>query len=103
MAMFTLRLLSSAIWFDWELDLLCNTKDQWGLDRFHLVLVNSDCNRPLNGFDGNHERTVSIACDQEACRYSPRPAPHPSCRHLRLGTAESARLRSRVWKQSHVR
>ena len=37
-----------------------------GLDRFHLVLVNSDCNRPLNGFDGNHQRTVSVACGQES-------------------------------------
>ena len=37
-----------------------------GLDSFHIVLVNSDRNRPLNGLDGNHQRTVSVACGQEA-------------------------------------
>jgi len=34
------------------------------LDRFHLVLVNSDCNRTLNGFDGNHQSALSVACGQ---------------------------------------
>ena len=36
------------------------------LNRFPLVLVNSDGNRPLNEFDGNHQRVVSVACDQES-------------------------------------